>query len=217
MPYSNLSDDYYDRTEFLSLSRSALALTTEAIVYASRSLTNGFIPRAALRRLTTSTDPEGDAEELVRAEIWTEVGDGWQIPWTGQRTREQVQEDREKDRKRKAHTRGNHTECPEWYSCKTEKASGSDSGKDSTRDVKNHVVTDLSGSDSHKDSTRESRAPIQPNPIQSNPKGLGIGIGTGSGVENPASPGADAPLAGTSPEENSAPKKRKRNRIGETW
>ncbi|MDV6262339.1 hypothetical protein [Rhodococcoides yunnanense] len=205
MPYSNLSDDYYDRTEFLSLSRSALALTTEAIVYASRSLTNGFIPRAALRRLTTSTEPEDDAEELVRAEIWTEVGDGWQIPWTGQRTREQVQEDREKDRKRKAHGRGNHSECPEYYTCRAANTSGSDSDKDFKRDVKNPVVTDLSGSDSDKDSTRESRAPIQPNPIQSNPKGLGIG--TGSGVENPASPGADAPLAGTSPEDDSASKK----------
>lgn len=207
MPYSNLSDDYYDRTEFLSLSRSALALTTEAIVYASRSLTNGFIPRAALRRLTTSTDPEADAAELVRAEIWVEVGDGWQIPWDGQRTKEQVAVDREKDRKRKAHGRGNHSECPEYYSCRNENTSGSDSNRDSKRDNTNTVVRELSGSDSEKDSGVESRAPIQPNPIQSNPKGLGIGIGTGSGVENPASPGADAPLAGTSPEDDSAPKK----------
>lgn len=190
MPYSNLSDDYYDRTEFLRLSRSALAMTTEAQVFASRSQTNGFIPREALRRLTTSPDPESDATELVNAGVWELLPDGWQIPWNNQRTADQVAADRERDRIRKAHSRGNHSDCPSYYTCKNS-ASGSDSRKESR-------------SESHKESAG------QPNPIQPNPKEQGLGLGKGQNLGSTPSPSGGArpePAPKTKDDQNRAPQK----------
>ncbi|MDV8022504.1 hypothetical protein [Rhodococcus sp. IEGM 1330] len=200
MPYSQLSDDYYDRPEFLDLSRSALCLTTEAIVYSSRSLTDGYIPKNALRRISTSEDPIADAQELVAAGIWEELENGYQIPWDGQRTAEQIAEDREKGRIRKAvqraHLAGDHSGCAEWKFCR--KAKGS------------KVSHPDSAPESSTESTPESAD--QSTPLHTNAKHVGVsGSGGSDGSASPPPPVVGAsrtPASAPSSEvvEKSAPK-----------
>lgn len=117
--WTRLGDDDNDRPDHLSVSRSARLLNHEAKVYCNKHLTDGALPRAALPRITDSSQPDKDAAELVGAGIWTETPTGWRVDWRDQeraadvRARQEANADKQaRYRRRKAaHDRGDHSEC----------------------------------------------------------------------------------------------------------
>lgn len=118
MTWTRLSDDFADSPAMLSASRSARLLHVEALVWCNKHLTDGFVPVAAVRRLTDSEDLEGDTAELVAAGLWT-WDDGWRIDWADQESAERVKERMSSNAERQRryrergekHARGDHSEC----------------------------------------------------------------------------------------------------------
>jgi hypothetical protein len=75
MPYLNIDDGMYDHAKVDGLSDAAWRLHLTAMMFCARNLTDGFVSRGQSRRLTaTASDPE--ASELVRAEVWHDIGEG---------------------------------------------------------------------------------------------------------------------------------------------
>lgn len=118
MTWTRLPDDFADSPAMLSASRSARLLHVEALVWCNKHLTDGFVPAAAVRRLTDSEDLASDTAELVAAGLWT-WEDGWRIDWADQERAERVKERKsfnaERQRKYRErgekHARGDHSEC----------------------------------------------------------------------------------------------------------
>lgn len=126
MTWTKLSDDHFDQIDRLTLSRSALLLDVEAIVWCNRILTDGRVPKSALARFTSSDDPKADAAELVEAGVWTDDGDAYLLDWSDQEPAERVQRGREyraekqaryRDRKTR-HDAGDHSVCDARF-CKS--------------------------------------------------------------------------------------------------
>jgi len=119
MTWTKLSDDHFDREEIFTLSRSATLLDIEAKVWCNRLGNDGHVPAAQLARLTTSPDPEADVAELVAGNVWEVDGNGWQVDWSEQRTKAEVDTDREAGRAKQAayrdrvkrHGDGDHSAC----------------------------------------------------------------------------------------------------------
>jgi hypothetical protein len=122
MTWTKLGDDSTDSPRVLRVSRSARLLNIEGLVWCNRHLTNGALPPGALGRITDSSDPQGDADELVDAGIWSKTEVGWQIDWTDQEKAEDIAKRRQEwqdrtDRKRR-HDKRDHSKCdPQrcWY------------------------------------------------------------------------------------------------------
>lgn len=117
MTWTKLSDTFTDDAELLALDRQDRLLLVEATVYANRLLSDGHIPRRSLLRFTDHPEPEVGMRALVEAGLVEVVDSGWLIRnWTReQRTREEVEQLRERNRERqrvyRLHKAGIHAEC----------------------------------------------------------------------------------------------------------
>jgi hypothetical protein len=113
--WTRLSDDYADKPIMLRVSRSARLLDVEALVYCNKHTQDGALDAGALRRITDSPNPEGDAAELVAAGIWETTATGWQLDWSDQEPAEAVEARREewrrRDERRRHHNAGDHSLC----------------------------------------------------------------------------------------------------------
>jgi hypothetical protein len=110
MAWVKLSDDWYDNGKIQQVSDLAELLWIRCLTWSCRNLTDGLVPRQAVRRLVPSTDrPDPDldgprlAAELVTAGLWEESDWGYAIHDILQfnLSRTQVHADRQKDANRK--------------------------------------------------------------------------------------------------------------------
>jgi hypothetical protein len=101
--YVKLEDTCPDHPSIVGLSDPAFACWVRCLCYASRHLTDGFIPRSALRSLGTAKA----SRELIGAGRLEETTEGWTVHGYAekQRTREQVERDRQQWRERSARHR----------------------------------------------------------------------------------------------------------------
>lgn len=142
MTWTKTPDDWFDRPAVIELSRSARLLDLEGRVWCNKVLTDGAIPRAALRRLTDSDDVDQDLAELVQIGLWERTDDGYQIAdWTEhQESREVVEqrrgEMRERQDRSRRHRAGDHSTCRPSY-CKNAPVT-----RDTSRDERgSHTVS----------------------------------------------------------------------------
>jgi hypothetical protein len=102
-----LDDTFPDHPKVLAVGDEAAWLYVAGLCHCSRHLSDGFIAAAVLRRLTGQRNPEALAERLVAERLWEPAEGGWQVHGYSehQRTREQVEHDREKARERAQRSR----------------------------------------------------------------------------------------------------------------
>lgn len=79
MPWVRLEDHVDEHPKIAAASDGAFRLWVNALAYANRSLSDGFIPAPMIRRLSTAHKPEKDAAELVKLGLWEVADDGWLI------------------------------------------------------------------------------------------------------------------------------------------
>lgn len=110
MTWVKLDDTCPDHPSIVGLSDAAFACWVRSLCYASRHLTDGFVPRSAIRTLGTAKA----AKELLAAGRWEDVEGGVRVRNYGekQRTREQVEAERERWRQRQTRHRGVTTSSP---------------------------------------------------------------------------------------------------------
>lgn len=122
MSWTKLGGEHFDRAERLDLSRDALLLEVEALVWCNRAGTDGAIPARQMARVTTSKRAARSAQELVNAGLWLATDTGWQVVnWTGQgqMAAEEVESRRANGRVRaerqRRHLSGDHSQCNPKY------------------------------------------------------------------------------------------------------
>jgi hypothetical protein len=100
MPYLNLDDNFADHPKVDALSDGAFRLHVAGMLYASKHLTDGFIPANRVPRLTRTYKARHLAE-LMEARMWLPADRGYTLhdylDWN--RSREQIEADRERIRK----------------------------------------------------------------------------------------------------------------------
>lgn len=100
MPYLNLDDNYADHPKVDALSDGAFRLHTAGLLYASKHLTDGYVPAHRVPRLIRTYRPRLLAE-LMTTCLWKPADAGYTIhdylDWN--RSREQIEVDRERLRK----------------------------------------------------------------------------------------------------------------------
>lgn len=98
MTWVKLDDTCPDHPSIVGLSDAAFACWIRSLCYASRHLTDGFIPSSALRTLGSAKA----AKELLAEGRWEHVDGGVRVHGyeEKQRTREQVEQERERWRQR---------------------------------------------------------------------------------------------------------------------
>lgn len=108
MSWVKLDDGFPEHPKVIRAGGQAAWLYVAALCYCGRNLTDGHIPAAVLPRLTDAKAPRRLAAALVRARLFIEDEDGWQIHDYGsyQPSRAQVEADRERARERAAKSRG---------------------------------------------------------------------------------------------------------------
>lgn len=82
MPYLLIEDGFADNRKIVSLSDKAFRLHLTALVYCARNLTDGAISEIALRLTGANCHlarPKQTAKALVKAGLWDETAEGWQI------------------------------------------------------------------------------------------------------------------------------------------
>lgn len=79
MPYLNVDDSEPDHPKIEALSDAAYRLNSAARAYCAKHLTDGYVSLSKARRLT-DTGTDGVAMELVRANVWHDLGDGCSDP-----------------------------------------------------------------------------------------------------------------------------------------
>lgn len=104
MTWAKLDDSFPEHLKVIDLSDGAFRLYVEGLCYAARNLTDGALPKAAVRRLTGG---DRRAAELVDAGLWDAVDGGWAIHdyLDFNPSADQVRGEREQARKRKARQR----------------------------------------------------------------------------------------------------------------
>lgn len=156
MTWTQLSDDWMDHPKILMVSELAAFLWVKSITYCNKHLTDGFVPRAALRKLTASKTPDKLAEELVgaippgySAGLWVACDGGWMVHHFlehGNPSREKVTERRRAAAERQSQSRARRvSHGPE--DCESRHVSQRDSHSDDQRD---------GTCDSHGDQTSDS-------------------------------------------------------------
>ena len=105
-----VSNNFPDHVDVIGLSDSAFRSFIQSLAYSSRNETDGWIPVAAARRVMSK---KRDAAELVEAGRLVERSGGWLIVnyLDHQRSKAQIEAEREAARKRKARQR--HAETPD--------------------------------------------------------------------------------------------------------
>ncbi len=122
MTWTRLSDDFADRPDVIGLSNAALAAHIRALCWSNKHLTDGAVPKRAVRLLVAADDDE-DAivAELTACGLWVaDDGTGdYLLDWSEQESSTRVKERREfnADRQRRyrdrvdRHARGDHSMC----------------------------------------------------------------------------------------------------------
>ena len=102
MPWVKLDDAFPEHRKVDSVSDGAFRLHVAGICFSSRMLTDGFIPKDRVGRLTPKVR-ESHIAELVDADLWAPVVGGWSIHdyLEYNPSRAEVNERREVERKRK--------------------------------------------------------------------------------------------------------------------
>lgn len=105
MPWFMVDDGFWSHPKTLQLSDGAQALWMRAGSWSMKHLTDGFIPDFALPIL--SAKPRF-VNELRTVSLWFRVEDGYQFhDWKRyQRSRADIEEEREKNAERKRRSRG---------------------------------------------------------------------------------------------------------------
>lgn len=110
MTWVKLDDNFTDHPKVDALSDAAFRLHVAALCYCNRHLTDGFVPAAALGKLTPHARPGLSASELVAKGTWFEAQGGFQVHdyLDFQESAEQVKARRkdDADRKREARKKG---------------------------------------------------------------------------------------------------------------
>jgi len=75
--WTRLDDGIFDHPKMLRAGEDAANLYVRALVWCNKHLTDGQIPREALRALTLRRSPETMADRLVTVGLWEATGDGW--------------------------------------------------------------------------------------------------------------------------------------------
>lgn len=108
MAWFQIDDRLWAHPKFLGLPDRALALWVKAGAWCASHLTDGFVPDKVLPLLGAKQPAVND---LLRHGLWLKVDGGYQfhdwLDW--QRSREQVEADREKARSRQRKSRRNTT------------------------------------------------------------------------------------------------------------
>lgn len=109
-----LHDNFWRNPKILAAGEDAGTLYVQGLCYCSDGLTDGRIPTAALRTLTAKKDARTLARILVREGLWIETPTGWEVHdyLSVQRSRAQVESERQKARDRKARSRSGHAVTP---------------------------------------------------------------------------------------------------------
>lgn len=114
MVWAKLDDAYGD--DCAPLSDAAFRTHTEGLVWTMRRVTEGRITQRDLRRFAETKDPDAAVAELVEIRWWEAHpdGDGWQIihDMSYQRTRDQVEADRDAAAERQRRWRERHAKKP---------------------------------------------------------------------------------------------------------
>ena len=110
MPWVRFDDSAPDNPKLDALSDGAFRLWFNAICYSNRNLTDGFVPTNRVPRLTPHYKPQHQTE-LVNAGAWHKQEDGITIHGylDYQPSSEQINQQREYERQKKARQRANGT------------------------------------------------------------------------------------------------------------
>lgn len=110
MTWAKFCDGFLDHPKVLKAGEDAANLFMRGCIWCSKHLTDGAIPREALRALTIRRDAPALAARLVSANLWEPTPDGWQVhDWRDHNpTRESVEGKREKTREKVAAWREKH-------------------------------------------------------------------------------------------------------------
>jgi hypothetical protein len=160
MAYALIGDETIDQLEMTGISRNAMLLAIEGIVYCSKLLTDGHI-NVPINRISNTARPNKAAQELVDAGVWQRIGSTYVI--TGylehQRPASDILKDRERNKfnkqRSRLHKQGDHSTCTYSNTCK--------------EGVLDWQGQPLQGKSSLV--TGDGSRPILSNPIQSNQKG----------------------------------------------
>jgi hypothetical protein len=100
MTWVKLDDGFADHPKLVTAGPMASWLHVCALCYCGRHLTDGIIPKPMVPRLSSVPKPQREADRLVEAGVWEDVGDCYVIHdyHDFQPTREEVLADREAKR-----------------------------------------------------------------------------------------------------------------------
>jgi hypothetical protein len=103
MAWFKLNDEMPEHPKFVRAGVEAGWLYVCGLAYASRLLTDGFIPEGVVSRLSAVRNARREAEALVAAGLWERAADGFQIHdyLEHQESAERVRGRRQRDRARK--------------------------------------------------------------------------------------------------------------------
>lgn len=151
IPWAKLDNGIFEDTTLTSCGMAAQLMHIAAITYASKYLTDGVIPKTALRRVANPKDrtPGKSAAELVAAGVWADGGDAWVLPEWGvlQPSAAAVEARREKWRTARAESRRNAERMPE--ECRRNAERISEECGVSPAPAVTSTFTDLSAPDTH--------------------------------------------------------------------
>lgn len=104
MAWFKVDDKLHSHPKVIAVPLRSMGLWVKAGAWSADQLTDGFIPKAMLAILGSTS---ADARHLVDAGLWSPVEGGWQFhDWQDhQPARRDVLERREQDRQRKAEAR----------------------------------------------------------------------------------------------------------------
>ncbi len=107
MPYAQLDDGLFAHRKAKRTSDAALGLWVRGLTYAARYLTDGFLDETFVEDFVRGRARQRAAEELVDRGWWEPRGGGYQIKdyLDYNRSRAQVEADREKARERQSRVR----------------------------------------------------------------------------------------------------------------
>lgn len=74
-----VDDNFPDHVKFAELLDEHVGLWVKALAWINRQETDGFIPAAMLRRLSSSKKPEKLVEKLIQAGLWVACDGGWMV------------------------------------------------------------------------------------------------------------------------------------------
>lgn len=109
MPWVRVDDQYPEHPKIVAAGHLAGWLDVCAMAYCNRALTDGFVAKAMVPRLTSVPQPMKRAAELVAAGRWVEVDGGYMLHdyLKYQKTAEQIRKEREQARQRQVRFRNN--------------------------------------------------------------------------------------------------------------